>query len=100
MTEINITDKNEYLNKPMDIVDKLFELNQENLNNGTVYKKFENVISDDQIYKSIPLVSTINQCDLNSGKLVRIRCMIQDIFDPQFCPTFNKIKNNETNKIV
>ncbi|EGC34130.1 hypothetical protein DICPUDRAFT_94871 [Dictyostelium purpureum] len=91
--------KNNILNNPIEIIDKLFNENKNNLENGSIHKKFEQIISNDETYLSIPQIDTINQCDLSNCKLVKIRCMIQDIFDPQFCPSYYKIKNLQTNQI-
>ncbi|KYR00823.1 UPF0557 family protein [Tieghemostelium lacteum] len=85
----------ETLESPLKVVNELFKINNENINNGEISKHFGTVISDDDIYKQIPRIYTISDSDSSVGKLVKIRVMIQDTFDPQFYPAVYKIINKD-----
>ena len=41
----------------------------------------------------------MNHDDLKDGALVKYRCMVQDVFDPQFCLGSYKVTNAKTQDV-
>lgn len=75
---------------PLSIISKIFDENKESsVNTSTKWEEivvnfFEEKLSTEEAWKSIPSMNATPNHDLVDGQLVRFRCMIQDMFDPEF----------------
>eukprot|EP01132_Coremiostelium_polycephalum_P005287 gene5287-6581_t len=96
------TDKNDEisLKDPYKVIKQFYLENNENLSNQSIENHFKTLCLNPDFYESIPFIQTLTDSDLNHDRLVRIRCMIQDIFDPQFYPSTHRVINKATNKSV
>ncbi|XP_059169652.1 mini-chromosome maintenance complex-binding protein-like [Physella acuta] len=73
--------------RPYDTIQKLFEDNV-----GGKHDDFVNKVQsyfterlDESALSKIPSLNSTSLDQLKSGILVKYRCMVQDVFDPQFC---------------
>ncbi|EGG15486.1 UPF0557 family protein [Cavenderia fasciculata] len=123
-TDTNINNRS--IDNPITVIEELFQKNCQSLVNQTrsspfnqntaaseedelenlnIVKKwgitdhFEKLLADDAIYQSLPQVRSVSESDASIGRLVRMKCMVQDIFDPQFYSGLCRIKNTNTNQI-
>ncbi|GAM18325.1 hypothetical protein SAMD00019534_015000 [Acytostelium subglobosum LB1] len=60
---------------------------------------FKQLLANDELYRTVPLITSIAESDANIGRLVRVRCMVQDIFDPQYYLGLYRLKNRSTNQL-
>jgi len=86
--------------KPHSIINSIYE-EHSNEPFEEFIKKVEEYFTqrlDQKSLQSIPSLNTVSLDELKSGALVRYRCMVQDVFDPQFCLGTYKIINEKTQK--
>ncbi|KAH9515258.1 hypothetical protein Btru_014015, partial [Bulinus truncatus] len=62
-----------------------------------VHAYFTERINESTLLK-IPSLNSVPLDQLKTGTLVKYRCMIQDVFDPQFCIGHYKVINTTTNE--
>ncbi|XP_041476433.1 mini-chromosome maintenance complex-binding protein-like [Lytechinus variegatus] len=73
----------DWVNSPLDIVQSLFDAeNKEWSNNVDGY--FKNRLSDFTAWQRIPSLNHTPLHTLKPNSLVRYRCMVQDMFDPEY----------------
>lgn len=72
-----------WISEPLSIIDSLFEKNA-SLDSKEVSSYFLNKLSDVTQRLQIPSLNDVAAQSLVSGSLVRFRCMVQDLFDPEF----------------
>lgn len=70
---------------PLGIIDQLFEESENEVTCETVRDYFSKLLEDRESLMKVPSLNDVASHDLQSGSLVRFRCMIQDMFDPEFC---------------
>ncbi|XP_005093986.1 mini-chromosome maintenance complex-binding protein [Aplysia californica] len=86
--------------KPLSVINSIYEENS-----GESYADFIKKVQEyftqrlDQLsLLSIPSLNTVSLDELRSNTVVKYRCMVQDVFDPQFCLGKYKIVNSKTQK--
>lgn len=83
-----------WISEPLCVIDSLFEKNS-TLDVGEVSRYFSDKLSDAQQRQQIPSVNDLPLRQLVSGSLVRYRCMVQDLFDPEFFLSTYEIRDVE-----
>ncbi|CAG5133455.1 unnamed protein product, partial [Candidula unifasciata] len=84
--------------RPLRTIQKIFEENEGSSHETIVAKieeYFSQVLEADSVLQ-VPSLNSVPLDQLPSGILVKYRCMIQDVFDPQFCYSQYKVTNSET----
>ncbi|BFZ02320.1 hypothetical protein BsWGS_05359 [Bradybaena similaris] len=83
--------------RPHATIQKIFEENEGSSHEDIVKKieeYFSQVLEADSL-SQVPSLNSVPLDQLPSGILVKYRCMIQDVFDPQFCFSQYKVTNSD-----
>lgn len=88
----------DWINNPLEIVQKIF-IEQEHTNcHNSVVQYFRKYLNEKDKYQMIPSLNDISVQHLKPNSLVRFRCMIQDMFDPEFYFEMYEVKDKYTNQ--
>ncbi|XP_023218266.1 mini-chromosome maintenance complex-binding protein-like isoform X1 [Centruroides sculpturatus] len=89
----------DWINNPLEIVQKIFEEEKNDCHN-TVVKYFARFLDREDSNKFIPSLNDVSLKHLKPNTLVRFRCMIQDMFDPEFYFNTYEVKNISTGQNI
>jgi len=90
----------DWMTKPLLIVNSIFGENKDESFEHFV-KQVENYFDQRLNAESMLMIPSLNNVSLDemrSGSLVKYRCMVQDVFDPQFCLGAYTVHNLKTQK--
>ncbi|CAI9736278.1 Hypothetical predicted protein [Octopus vulgaris] len=85
----------DYVNQPLQIIQKLFD-QQSSLKPESVSDYFRKELEKPSLAAQVKSVNSTALHDLIPNSLVRYRCMVQDMFDPEFYMGTYKIKDSCT----
>ncbi|XP_011662249.1 mini-chromosome maintenance complex-binding protein [Strongylocentrotus purpuratus] len=86
----------DWVNLPLDIVQSLFDAKNKEWSNN-VDGFFKNRLSDFTAWQRIPSLNHTPLHTLKPNSLVRFRCMVQDMFDPEFYLGVYEVQNKSSN---
>jgi hypothetical protein len=84
--------------RPYATIQKIFEEN-EGCSHEELINKIEEYFTqvlDTNSLSQLPSLNSVPLDQLRTGTLVKYRCMVQDVFDPQLCFSQYKVTNSET----
>lgn len=85
----------DWINNPLGIIETLFE-NHKNFESSNVRNYFTEKMKTKNAVQWVPSLNDTPQHDLKANSLVRFRCMIQDMYDPEFYLGTYQVKDDIT----
>ncbi|KAM6916062.1 mini-chromosome maintenance complex-binding protein [Xenentodon cancila] len=77
----------DWINRPLDVIEGMFAASQNNLNSGWEVKAiefFKEQLKEKDSQTMVPSLNDVPLHYLKPNSLVKFRCLIQDMFDPEF----------------
>ncbi|GLD48831.1 mini-chromosome maintenance complex-binding protein, partial [Lates japonicus] len=77
----------DWINNPLGVVEGMFAASQNNLSSGWEAKAvefFKDRLKEKDAHTSVPSLNDVPLHYLKPNSLVKFRCLIQDMFDPEF----------------
>lgn len=87
----------DWVNSPLDIIQSLFDAENKDWSNN-VEGFFKNRLADVTAWQRIPSLNHTPLHSLKPNSLVRFRCMVQDMFDPEFYLGIYEVVDKSNNK--
>lgn len=88
----------DWINNPLGIIQHIIETNEKTCSINMVKEYFQNKIQTKNAVSWIPSLNDVPLHTLKPNSLVKFRCMIQDIYDPEFYLGLYQVEDLETSK--
>jgi len=80
------------LSSPLQTVQEIFEEGEAGWQEKVV-QVFQEKLACEEAYAAVPSITEVENHQLREGQLLRFRCMVQDMFDPEYFMSRYKVKN-------